>query len=83
MGLKTAQKLIIELKGKISLTDDDTPVAASGDGGEKISQVVDTLVIYGFARAKVLETVKKLDSSLPLEELIAQTLRILGKESGR
>jgi len=35
------------------------------------------------AKKNVIETLKKLDHSLPLEELIARTLRILGKEQGR
>jgi len=55
----------------------------SNENNEKILQVVDTLSLYGFPRAKVIDTLKKLDSSLPLEELIAQTLRILGKEASR
>ena len=86
IGLKTAQKLIIELKDKVGASDiGDTAVSGGTSKGnsEKILQVVDTLSLYGFPRAKVTEVLKKLDTSLPLEELIAQTLRILGKESGR
>lgn len=84
IGLKTAQKLIIELKDKVGAADTDfVSSGKSGGNGEKIVQVVDTLALYGFPRAKVTETLKKLDTSLPLEELIAQTLRILGKEAGR
>ncbi|MBR5859535.1 MAG: Holliday junction branch migration protein RuvA [Clostridia bacterium] len=85
VGLKTAQKLIIELKDKISLDDISAPAAgasASSANNEKIVQVIDTLSIYGFPRAKVSEVLKRLDTSLPLEELIAETLRILGKEIG-
>ncbi len=82
VGLKTAQKLIIELKDKI--TGNETLEAAqSPSNNEKVLQVVDTLAVYGFPRAKVVDTLKKLDTSLPLEELIAQTLRILGKEASR
>lgn len=84
IGLKTAQKLIIELKDKVGAFDSDVTVSGNRNGNsEKIVQVVDTLSLYGFPRAKVTETLKKLDTSLPLEELIAQTLRILGKEAGR
>ncbi len=84
IGLKTAQKLIIELKDKITASDVSVSEPSGGaPSNEKMLQVVDTLALYGFPRAKVIETVKKLDNSLPLEELIAQTLRILGKEAGR
>lgn len=79
VGLKTAQKLIIELKDKVSGSVAEVSVPNSNDN-EKVLQVVDTLAVYGFPRAKVIETIKKLDTSIPLEELIAKTLRILGKE---
>ncbi len=83
IGLKTAQKLIIELKDKISASDAVFTATDNGGNAEKISQVIDTLALYGFPRAKVSDTLKKLDTSLPLEELIASTLRILGKEAER
>ncbi len=84
VGLKTAQKLIIELKDKIGAGDAVITTSNSGAANsEKFTQVIDTLAVYGFPRAKVTEVLKKLDPSLPLEELIAQTLRILGKEAGR
>ena len=82
VGLKTAQKLIIELKDKIT-GDETLETVPSPSNNEKVLQVVDTLAVYGFPRAKVIDTLKKLDTSLPLEELIAQTLRILGKEANR
>ena len=82
VGLKTAQKLIIELKDKIAVGSVDVPAASSGNN-EHVLQVVDTLAVYGFPRQKVIEALKKLDTSMPLEELIAQTLRILGKEASR
>lgn len=81
VGLKTAQKLIIELKDKVASGSAEISMPTSNNN-EKILQVVDTLAVYGFPRAKVIETIKKLDTSLPLEELIARTLRILGKEMG-
>lgn len=82
VGLKTAQKLIIELKDKITGVSAELPASTAKDN-EKLTQVVDTLAVYGFPRGTVIEVLKRLDSSLPLEELITQTLRILGKESGR
>jgi len=84
VGLKTAQKLIIELKDKLGAVGEDFSFDG-GDtpqSGEKLSQVVDTLVLYGFPRARVTEALKRQDTSLPLEELISATLRTLGKEAG-
>ncbi len=78
VGLKTAQKLIIELKDKIGAGEAQFIPSASQDN-EKVMQVIDTLTVYGFPRAKIIDIMKKIDTSLPLEELIAQTLRILGE----
>ena len=85
VGVKTAQMLIIKLKDKLGGWDGEaasSPVKTSGAGGEKISQVVDTLTIYGFPRSKVMDALKRQDTSLPLEELISETLRTLAKEGG-
>lgn len=86
IGLKTAQLLIIKLKDKLGSFDGcEIPIAESGStsgGREKISQVVDALTLYGFPRGQVIETLKRQDTSLPLEQLIYETLRALGKESG-
>ncbi len=79
VGLKTAQKLIIELRDKIGVTGDEIAVSTP-QNNETVMQVVDTLTLYGFQRAKILDAMKKCDTSLPLEQLIAQTLRILGEE---
>ena len=83
VGLKTAQKLIIELKDKIGVSSEEIPIPATKQDNEKLLAVVDTLSVYGFARAKITETLKKVDTSLPLEQLIAQTLRVLGEEANR
>lgn len=84
IGLKTAQKLIIELKGKLGAAGEELSFESDGTpaGGEKLSQVIDTLTLYGFPRARVVEVLKRQDNSLPLEELISETLRTLGKEGG-
>lgn len=81
VGLKTAQKIIIELKGRIGGKNGQDIAALPGADGEKLSQVADTLAVYGHPRAKVFETLKKVDTSLPLEQLIYETLRAIGKES--
>lgn len=78
VGLKTAQKLIIELKDKIGAGEAQIIPSAPQDN-EKVMQVIDTLTVYGFPRAKIIDIMKKIDTSLSLEELIAQTLRILGE----
>lgn len=80
IGPKTAQRIIIELKDRLAqggAVEFETGVVS---GGEKQSQVIDTLSLYGFSRTQVVSALKKQDMSLPIEELIADTLRELGKE---
>ena len=85
IGVKTAQMLIIKLKDKLGGWEgaaQETAGTVRTAGGEKIAQVVDTLTLYGFSRSQVVEALKKQDGSLPLEELISETLRALAKEGG-
>ncbi|MBQ0109505.1 MAG: Holliday junction branch migration protein RuvA [Clostridiales bacterium] len=81
IGLKTAQKLIIELKDKLDGGDAEIFTTGAGGGGEKISQVYDTLTLMGFPRAKVSEALKHVDVTQPLESVIAATLYVIGKEA--
>ncbi len=86
VGSKTAQRVILELKDKLE-SEFSAPGgdAASREGGEsggtKLSLMTDTLTLYGFSREQIRAAAKGLDLSLPLEELIAETLRILAKNA--
>ena len=77
VGLKTAQKIIIELKDRLPQTAE--AAYAGAPAGGRLSQVVDTLTLYGFSRAQVSEALRQVDPSLPLEQIIGETLKILGK----
>lgn len=80
IGSKTAQRIIIELKGSIDLSDGGLPTEQGAASGEKLSQVTDTLLIYGFSRGQINTALKQVNTALPMEEIMAETLRILGKE---
>ena len=80
VGAKTAQRVIIELKDKVAAgisVSDAGP--ASAPAGGNASQVIDTLLLYGFDRRQIEQALKQQNLSLPLEELIADTLRTLSK----
>ena len=84
LGLKTAQKIIVELSGKLAVLGADTADApdaplAAADGGS-FDEALAALVMLGFARAaaeKVLRAVMRELPQAPVEELIRAALKRL------
>ena len=81
LGLKTAQKIIVELSGKRAVLGADTADAplAAADGGS-FDEALAALVMLGFARApaeKVLRGVLRESPAAPVEELIRMALKKL------
>jgi holliday junction DNA helicase RuvA len=72
VGLKTAEKIIVELKNKVGAFE-----SAPGQAGA--SDVFDALIALGYNSREVREMINKLDSSLPQGEQIRQALKFLGK----
>ena len=82
IGAKTAQRIIVDLKDKIKLTDDSgTPVSPKGitltnTGNEAVS----ALVMLGFvqnASQKVVSKLIKENPSMPVEAIIKEALKRL------
>lgn len=70
LGTKNAQKIIIELRGKLDLSAD------SGD----TKQIIDALLTMGFDRHEIREAIKKLDAKdISVEQKIRHALKLLGK----
>lgn len=78
VGAKTAQRIVLELKDRLApgLQAAGGASAAAGSG-EKLSQIMDTLLLYGFTREQIQSATRGLDMNQPLETLIAETLRRL------
>lgn len=78
VGNKTAQRIVLELKDRLApgLQEVGGAPAATGSG-EKLSQIMDTLLLYGFTREQIQNAARGLDMNQPLETLIADTLRKL------
>ena len=69
LGTKNAQKIIIELKGKLDLT---------GETGDT-KETMDALLGMGFKRQEIREIIKKLDpKDITVEEKIRHALKLLG-----
>ena len=82
LGLKTAQKIIVELSGKVStISQADAFEAATADqSSHQTEEALQALQMLGFQKAaseKVLKQILKENSSLPVEELIRMALKRL------
>lgn len=82
LGIKTAQKIIVELRDKIgSVGDAVLPgLAASSSGNETYQEALSALTMLGFARAgseKVLQAVLKERPDASVEEVIRLSLKRL------
>ena len=69
IGLKTAEKIIVELKNKV--TSDKSQVTSS--------EVFDALLALGYNQREVREIINKIDSAKPQGEQLKQALKMLGK----
>lgn len=85
IGLKTAQRIILELKGKLKLDDTDLNSQALGNGSaattsQTSEEAISALKMLGYPEAAAQKTVRTLISTSPLlsvEDIIKQALKLL------
>lgn len=83
LGLKTAQKIIVELSGKmmeLGADKDLSPVAAANQSNEVVDETVAALVMLGFqkgASEKVVKAILSENPTISVEEAVRQALRRL------
>ncbi len=76
LGLKTAQKIIVELTGKLTALGADAAAAAATGGNA--DEAVEALVMLGFAKGaaeKVVRSVVRENPSVSVEELVRMSLK--------
>ena len=71
LGTKNAQKIILELKGKLDF-------GSGEEVSEENSEVVDALVGFGFKKPEVMSILDKVEEG-SVEEKIKQALKLLGR----
>jgi holliday junction DNA helicase RuvA len=72
IGTKSAQQIILDLKGK--LVDDDTELLPSGS-----SDVEAALSALGYSKVEIKKVMKKIDQGQPVEVMIKSALQMLIK----
>ena len=85
IGLKTAQRIILELKGKLKLDETDLSSQALGNGSAATTsktseEAISALKMLGYPEAATQKTVRTLISTSPLlsvEDIIKQALKLL------
>ena len=81
LGLKTAQRIILELKDKITKEQVAGGIAdvPSFDlpTGSNASEAISALVVLGYGQGEAAAAVTRLDPNLPVEELIKHGLKAL------
>lgn len=81
IGKKIAQRIILELKDKLAKSEQmqsgsvQMPQAVSGN----IPKAVEALGVLGYTPAEVSPVLSAFDASLPVEQLIAMTLKQMGR----
>jgi Holliday junction DNA helicase RuvA len=86
IGAKTAARIVLELKDKISKdavsgTPDvsskviENAKVSSGAKNSKLSEACDALTVLGYNRSEILDVLRTIDPQLELEEIITQALK--------
>ncbi|MBP7185646.1 MAG: Holliday junction branch migration protein RuvA [Ruminococcus sp.] len=91
IGAKTAQRIVLELKDKI--TSESISGSVSGDAAafasssaapsDSVSEALEALMVLGYTQGETAPILGKLDPSLSTQDLIKETLRLLTAKNMR
>lgn len=90
IGAKTAQRIVLELKDKISSEaisggvsgsiPEPSSISAAG-ASSSVSEALEALMVLGYSQGEAAPILGKLDPGLSTQELIKETLRIMAAKS--
>lgn len=85
VGIKLAQRIILELKDKVSNSQVSNSmsgvsvVPASSTPATSAGEAIEALVALGYTKSAASLAVGRLDSSLPADQLIKQALKVIAR----
>lgn len=82
IGAKTAQRIVLELKDKISseyFTGKNVPAVTdtAGVSSSAVSEAMEALMVLGYSQGEIAPVLRKCDPSLSTQELIRECLRLI------
>lgn len=92
IGAKSAQRIVLELKDKISADalsgssgSDASMFSPSSDtaGSSSVSEALEALMVLGFSQGEAAPILGKLDPTLSTQDLIKETMRIMSERNSR
>lgn len=79
VGLKLAQRIILELKDKVDATASGKDVLEFVNNSGNLAEAESALISLGFSRAEAKKALNNLQSDLPIDSLIKEALKILAR----
>lgn len=83
VGIKLAQRIVLELKDKVGTisTDNGIDIKAVGNAAANTAagEAIEALVSLGYSKSEASLAVGRLDGTLPADELIKQALKSLAR----
>lgn len=84
VGKKLAQRIVLELKDKFSFSSQDSSfdqglASAFEASVGNVPKAIEALAVLGYSSAEVAPYISTLDESLPVEKLIGETLKLMGR----
>lgn len=93
IGAKTAQRIVLELKDKISSESLGSDAASGGiasgyspsadSAAASVNEALEALMVLGYSQGEAAPILGKLDPSLSTQELIKETLKIIAERNLR
>lgn len=83
IGAKTAQRIVLELKDKIAKENKDSDWTALSESAvykddSALSDALSALMVLGYSQEEVMPMLVQLDKNLSSEDMIKETLKLIG-----